>query len=240
MISSDQIDLFSDWLMYAMQASILIPMAVVWRQRQHFSPAVRLLSWYVYLSLTSVLLLQLYPRYLPSNYAILVAFNMGRIALFGAVYHHVLRGRARQVVAAATAAALVAALAAVAYNLSAAVTIIRVVQCAVLAGFALLYLEQRLERPAARPNARPAARDPLWLLSVGQLLYSAGTVTAFSFTTHVGATRHDVTVKFLFVSISGLVFNYFLTLAFLRAQASQAVEPGAEPVAERGRQLAKL
>jgi len=232
MISSDQIDLFSDWLMYAMQASILIPMAVVWRQRRHFSPAVRLLSWYVYLSLTSVLLLQLYPRYLPSNYAILVAFNMGRIALFGAVYHHVLRGRARQVVAAATAAALVAALAAVAYNLSAAVAIVRVVQCAVLAGFALLYLEQRL--------ARPAARDPLWLLSVGQLLYSAGTVTAFSFTTHAGVTRHDITVKFLFVSISGLVFNYFLTLAFLRAQASQAVEPGAEPVAERGRQLAEL
>ena len=218
--------------MYAMQASILIPMAVVWRQRRHFSPAVRLLSWYVYLSLGCVLALQLYPRYLPNNYGFLVAFNAGKIALFGVVYHRVLRGRARQVVVAATGAALVAALAAVAYNLSAAVAIVRVVQCAVLAGFALLYLEQRL----GNPGARPATRDPLWLLSVGQLLYSAGTVTAFSFTTHVGATKHEIAVKFLFVSISGLVFNCFLTLAFLRARTGPARQPA--PAATPASQLA--
>ena len=231
-MSAELLDSISDWMMYVMQASILIPMAVVWWRRRHFSPAVGLLSWYVYLSLGCVLAMQLYPKYLPSNHGVLVAFNAGKIALFGAVYHRVLWGWGRQMVAVATGAALVVILAAVTYNLSAAVAIARVVQCAVLVGFALVYLEQRL----GRSSARPAASDPLWLLSVGQLLYSAGTVAAFSFTADLQETRHGDNMKFMFVSISGLVFNYFLTLAFLRARFGPAHQPA--PAAAPASQLA--
>ena len=57
-----------------------------------------------------------------------------------------------------------------------AITVSRMTQSAVLAAFALVYLKQLL----SRPNTVSLSRDPIWLLSVGQLLYSAGTVTAFS------------------------------------------------------------
>ena len=56
-------------------------------------------------------------------------------------------------------------------------------------------------------------------------------ITAFSFD-YLSNTRYDVSVKSIFVPFSSLIFNYFLTLAFLRAARSPApvLEAGAMPV----------
>lgn len=223
-MNEELLDHIANWLMYAMQASIVVPMAVVWKRRRHFSPTVGLLSWYVYLSLGCVLASKLYPVYLTTNYGSLIAFNLGKIALFGAVYHRVLQGWGRPAVAVAAGASVLSGLAVAAYDMNLAVTVSRVMQCAVLAGFALLYLDQALSRPA--PN--PPTHDPLWLLSVAQLIYSAGTVTAFSLD-YLSVTRYDQTLKWLVIPLAGLAFNYILTLAFARARRNPAPRPVAEP-----------
>lgn len=203
------------WLVAAMQASIVVPMAVVWWRRRHFSPAVKLLSWYVYLSAAGAAGARwLYPVVFATNYGFSIGFNLGKIILFGTLYHQILTiPKVRWAVLVLSFAAVVGICSAVSYDFYLAVSIGRVVQCALLAGFALVYLEQTLHRP----TICPATRDPLWLLSVGQLLYSAGTVTAFSLE-FLPTTNFIYYVKFSFVSVSGLVFNYFLTLAFLRAK----------------------
>ncbi|WP_310394236.1 hypothetical protein [Hymenobacter sp.] len=218
-----------------MQLSILVPMLVVWRRWRHFSPPVKLLSWYVYLSAAAAIGARLlYPHYFATNYGFLVGFNLGKVALFGAVYHQVLApGPGRRVVAVATVATLAGGVIAAAHDFELAVTISRVAQCAVLAGFALAYLNELLNHA----SARPVAQDPLWLLSVGQLLYSAGVITAFSLD-YLSATEIDNYVKFSFASISGLVFNYFLTLAFLRADPTS--DPAPETKGQPVDQLAGL
>jgi len=216
-----------------MQVSICVPMAVVWMRRQQFPVPVKLLSWYVYLSVLSLAASKLYPTYLPNNYGGIVGFNLGKIALFGAVYYQVLvPGRLRQAVLLATGACLAGVGVVVAHDLELAVDVSRVTQCALLAGLALLYLEQTL----GRPTFRPAAHDPLWLLSVGQLFYSAGTITVFSFT-YLSQDEDYQTLNFIFVSLSGLVFNWFLTLAFLRARAPVAA--AATPPEPPARELAR-
>lgn len=206
------------WLMDIMAASILLPMVVVWRRSRHFPPPVMLLSWYVYLSLASAVGSRfLYPAYFNNNYGFNVAFNLGKIALFCAVYYPVLRPTiTRQILAAITLAIIVGVIGLIGtqglqHHL--AVDISRVAQCAVLAGFALAYLDQKL----SCNTSGPVSHDPVWLLSVGQLLYSAGTVTAFSLD-YQTVTRFDQTPKYIIIAFAGLVFNTFLTLAFLRAK----------------------
>ena len=230
-MSHQQVVTVIDWLMYFMQASIFVPMAVVWRRQRHFPPPVKLLSWYVYLSVVSVAASRLYPTYLPNNYGGIIGFNLGKMLLLGAVYYQVLPpGRMRQVVPWLTGACLagVVLVLVISYDdLRMAVSVSRVTQCALLAALALAYLEHALNQEIRRPFFR----DPLWLLSVGQLFYSAGTITAFSFD-YLSNTRYDVSVKSIFVPFSSLIFNYFLTLAFLRAARSPApvLEAGAMPV----------
>ena len=118
----------------------------------------------------------------------------------------------------ATGFVLVAQAGITASNWVLAVDTARVAQCTLLAGFALLYLEQTL----TQTSVSRSFRDPLWLLSVGQLVYSAGTVTAFSLgMMHTSGLISAVI--YVCISVSGLAFNYFLTLAFLRAQTGQPV-----------------
>ena len=233
-MSNNLIHLLSDGLLYFMQASILIPMAVVWRRRGQFPPAVKLLSWYVYLSAGCVGLAMLYPAYLPNNYGVLVGFNLGKMALLGAVYFQVLpAGPMRRVVLFSTVSCIIGVCPVIGYDLQIAVFVARVTQCALLAALALVYMEHTLGRPAGRS----LFQDPLWLLSVGQLFYSAGTISAFSFNFLSRNSLFDVSTKFIFVSISGLVFNWFLTLAFLRAgrNPSTVAETANAPVREFAR-----
>lgn len=211
-----------DWLLNAMQASILLPMAVVWWRRHHFPAPVRRLSWYVYLSLFSVVGARFfYIGNPPSNWAYLIAFNCGKLALLGAVYYQVLvRPNVRQLVLALTAAALLGMVPIIYYDANLAVTMSRVAQCTLLTGFALLYLEQYLDRP----TAGTATHDPLCLVSIGQLLFSALTVTAFILV-YFDQSAGTGEIKFLFLSLGGLVFNWFLTLAFLRATRPASAVP---------------
>lgn len=225
-MSYQQFDTVIDWLMYFMQASIFVPMTVVWWHQRHFPPPVKLLSWYVYLSVVCVAASRLYPTYLPNNYGGIIGFNLGKMLLLGAVYYQVLPpGRMRQVVPWLTGACLagVALVLVIGHDLKLAMSVSRVTQCALLAALALAYLEHAL----SRETRQPFFRDPLWLLSVGQLFYSAGTITAFSFD-YFSRTNYDVSVKFIFVVFSGLIFNCFLTLAFLRASSGLAPVPEAE------------
>ena len=212
-----------------MQLSILAPMLVVWLRRQEFAPAVKVLSWYVYLSAlcTASIWLMIANGY--DNSLAIISFNIGKIALFGVVYSLVMDSvRMRRLVRGTT---LVAVLICVgltlaglfAHSFDLAVVVSRVIQSAVLAAFALGYFEQML----GRNNAVPLSRDPIWLLSVGQLLYSAGTVTAFSLD-YLSVTQYDQAPKYIMVSVIGIIFNGFLTLAFWRAKPLPAVAADTE------------
>jgi hypothetical protein len=228
-MSPEQLNAYSMLLHYANQVSIIVPMMMVWQRRKHFSPAVKLLSHYVYLSaICSFGASILYPAVFATNYWFLAGFNFGKILLFGAVYYSVLESaRLRQVVSSATVVAAVCILAVFGYDTYTGVTCARLSQCAVLAGFAMLYLEQTL----GRATSWRASRDPLWLLSVGQLVYSAGTAAAFSFD-YFSVTIYDQSPKGLISASLGLVFNGFLTLAFRRAKRKAAEAPLPRPATQ--------
>lgn len=224
-MSPDEFTVFTDRLVYLNQASVIVPMLVVWWRRQHFSPAMKLLSWYVYLSAFCSLGMKfLYPAVFASNYGFLIGFNLGKTLLFGAVYHQILHSagarRAVQIASLGTVACVAGMLT---YSTQLGISGSRIMQCMVLAGFAILYMEQTLNSP---PKTR-IMQDPFWLLGVGQLLYSAGTVTAFSLD-YLSKTVYDQNWKYVVISLIGLGFNYFLTLTFLRAKPQHA--PTTAPV----------
>lgn len=214
-------------MLTVMQLSILVPMLVVWVRRREFPPAVKVLSWYVYLSAFCVLGLRFFAP--NDNSLYLICFNVGKIALFATVYYKmVASARMRQLVLITTLAALAVCIGLTGsglftHSFDLAVVVSRVTQSAVLAAFALVYFEQML----SHSNKVPYARDPIWLLSVGQLLYSAGTVTAFSLD-YLSRTKYEQAPKWIFISIIGIIFNVFLTLAFWRAKPLPAVATDAE------------
>lgn len=211
----EHFDRFMKGLVTFMQFSILVPMVVVWWRRRHFSPSVKVLSLYVYLSAFFALGARLSAIYLHNNLFFLVGFNVTKVLLLAAVYQLVLTGpRTRRVLAVATLVALGIMAASFAFGTAQAVTVSRVVQCALLAGFALVYLEQGLNRT----DNQKFSHDPIWLMSVAQLIYSATTVSTFSIEifnmVNVSIFSHISAFAF---SLASLSFNYFLTLAFLRA-----------------------
>lgn len=213
-----------------MQLSILAPMLVVWLRRQEFPPVVKILSWYVYLSALCTVSIWLMMANMYDNSLGIISFNIGKIALFGVVYSLVVESvRMRRLVRGTTLVAVLICVGPTLAGLFAhsffdvAVVMSRVVQSAVLAAFALGYLEQML----GRASIMPLSRDPIWLLSVGQLLYSAGTVTAFSLD-YLSKTQYDQAPKYIMVAVIGIIFNGFLTLAFLRAKPLPAVASDAE------------
>ena len=207
-----------------MQLSILAPMLVVWLRRQEFPPAVKVLSWYVYLSALCTVSIWLISTKMHDNSLALIGFNVGKIALFGVVYSLVMDSmRVRRLVQGTTLVAVAICVGLTlaglfAHSFDIAVVMSRVVQSAVLAAFALGYLEQCL----SRVNTVPVSRDPIWLLSVGQLLYSAGTVTAFSLD-YLSKTGYEQAPKWVVISVIMISFNGFLTLAFLRAKPAPAL-----------------
>lgn len=216
-------------MLTVMQLSILVPMLVVWLRRREFPPAVRVLSWYVYLSAFCTLFGWLAGTYQYGNSLFIIFFNVGKIALFATVYYKMIESaRMRQLVLITTLVALAVCVGLmgnglVTHSSDLSVVVSRVMQSAVLAAFALIYFEQVL----SHGNKAPLGRDPIWLLSVGQLLYSAGTVTAFSLD-YLSRTNYEQAPKWVFISVVGIIFNVFLTLAFLRAKPLPAVATAAE------------
>jgi hypothetical protein len=216
-------------IMQVMQASILVPMVVVWWRRKAFPPPVRLLSWYVYLSAASVLLSLVHKMFMANNHPILIGFNIGKVLLLGMVYYQVMQGPVRRrVVAGLTAASVAGLLVLATVDAFFCIAVSRVVQCAVLAAFAMTYLDQ-----VSTQQVRVKLwRDPLVLLSIGQLLYSAGTVSAASYD-YWSRTRAEQLPKYIFFAISGLAFNYFLTTAFLAAKPKELARAPAVPQVAR-------
>jgi hypothetical protein len=210
-----QVHVLTSWLMTFMQFSIVVPMVVVWQRQTHFSPPVKLLSWYVYLSAFFVISARLAAVYLHNNLYFLIGFNVTKMLLFAAVYRLVITSpRMRRVLNIATVVALGTVAGTLAFGAAQALPVSRVVQCALLTGFALAYLEQLLNRT----DNKKLSHDPLGLLSLGQLLYSATTVSVCSLDI-VSQDSWLVIHLFsdTFLASAGLAFNYFLTLAFLRA-----------------------
>lgn len=211
--------LATDILLYTMQLSIVVPMIVVWRRQRQFPPAIKLLSWYVYLSAFCSIAAKLGAMYLHNNQAFLIGFNMGKLLLFAMVYGQVMPDRQRLLQWITIAAGAIAVLT-MGYEMVLAVDVARVLQCALLAGFAILYIDFQL----ADNRFKSGFQNPMWLLSVGQLIYSAGTVTSFAFDYvfhSINKTVYYIDLLMAFVSVSGLVFNAFLTLAFLRARCQE-------------------
>jgi uncharacterized membrane protein YeaQ/YmgE (transglycosylase-associated protein family) len=198
-----------------MQLSILVPMVVTWQRGRQFSPPIRLLSWYVYLSALSVVAARWAEWTHHSNLLYLMAFNAGKILLFTAVYFQVLQLRwLRWLFVGLAAAGLLGGLyVGLRQEMGFLMTYFRTLQCALLAALALAYLEQLSREP---PVGR-LRQNPMLLLSVGQLVYSAGTVMFFSLD-FTKASMAQNKIYFGVVAISGLIFNYLLTLAFLRAR----------------------
>ncbi|GAB3580220.1 hypothetical protein [Hymenobacter daeguensis] len=212
------------WLETFMQVSILAPMLVTWWRGRSFAPPVRLVSKYVYLSAASVIIGKLAAHYLHNNLLILVGFNMGKMLLFAAVYKQVLLpGRAHTLLRWSVALVLCIAAGLLLYDWKVASNAARIMQITVLAGYALVYLDQTLH-PA---NKLFNTYNPIWLLSVANLLYAAFAATA----ANIGIFSPDSAYYFAFICLASLNFNGFLTLALLRAQPDNAELPDASSTA---------
>lgn len=228
-MNHDQLKLLLFGLLSTMQLSIIIPMAVVWVRGRQFSRPVRGLSRYVYHSAAMALGGQFYKLlgFMPNNYGFIFGFQFGKFALFGWVYYQVLTSARLQRVMLVMTLFTLCDITGVFLldNRIMALTVSRVAQCAVLAALAIFYLDQFLNKT----TTQPVGQDPIWLLSVGQLIYSAATATAFSLDyLEISLTNHRI-IYYLVVSVAGLVFSYFLTLAFLWAKPEAAVLPQAHP-----------
>lgn len=210
------------WLETFMQVSILVPMVVSWRRQRSFTAPVRLASKYVYLSAISVIIGKLAAHYLHNNLLVLVGFNMGKMLLFTAVYAQVLLpGRAHTLLRWSVVLVLCCMAGMLFYDWKVAANAARVMQITVMAGYALVYLDQTLHPDNKVLNTH----DPIWLLSVANLLYAAFAVTA----ANIGVFFPDETYYFSFICLASLSFNCFLTLALLRARPDNAVLPDVAP-----------
>ena len=214
-VSTEQLVGITEVLSWIMQLSIVVPMVVTWQRWRQFSPPIRLLSWYVYLSLLSVVAARWAEWTHHSNLLYIMAFNAGKILLFTAVYFQVLQLRWVRwlFVGLAVAGLLGGVYVGLRQEMGFMMTYFRTLQCGLLAALALAYLEQ-LSR---EPPMGQLRQNPLLLLSVGQLVYSAGTVVLFSLD-FTKASMAQNKIYFGIVAIAGLIFNYLLTLAFLRAR----------------------
>ncbi len=171
-------DLFVSSLMYLMQTSILVPMAVVWQRRRHFFRPVKLLSWYVYLSLISSVLAVFF-RYgtPPSNHLYLIGFDCAKLALIGAVYYQALpKVKLRRLIPVLVVAVLASVVVLAPRDTYLAISVGRIAQFTLLAACAILYLDKFLHCS----TGVALSRDPLSLLSIGHLIFTAGAVTAIS------------------------------------------------------------
>jgi hypothetical protein len=211
-----------DVLEWVSQLSILVPMVVVWRRKALLAPPVRVLSWYVYLSLASSLALNIGRFLYHANNPVQHLYTLLKTLLFGWLYYVALhRISQRRLVAWLTVGFAGFALLDATYleGLNRFNSYGRAVQSLLLIGFGLLYFEQVLrELRSARLE-----RDPLFLVSAGLILYSAGTGMLFVLTNSYTGDLSLLTIGFNIVFVLNIVFNILLTLAFLRAVPEESL-----------------
>lgn len=209
----------SDVLEWVSQLSVLVPLVVAWRRRASFAPAVRVLSWYVYLSLFTSLALQIGRHLFHVNNPVQHLYTLLKTLLFSRMYYLALRrSQQRQLVYWLTLAFVVFAVFDAFYleGLMHYNSYGRAVQSVLLIGFALLYFEQMLREL----RVAKLEQDPLFLASVGLVIYSAGTAMLFVLTNNFTEDLSVLTLAFDSVFLLNIVFNVLLTIAFLRAKAS--------------------
>lgn len=208
-----------DWLFVIMQASILVPMVVVWQRGKRLSSVMRLASWYVYVSAGSVLVGKLVLHFFHNNHLAIVGFNVIKLLLIAAVYRRVLAAtRWTELLRIATLATLCGIAGLLLYDWPTAYTMARISQTTILAAYALLYLDQHLNMASGRDA--DGLRSPVWLLSVGLLLSTAFMITASSLTL-ADLRLYNVSINAVFIIFSNMLFNYFLTLALLRSRPDE-------------------
>jgi hypothetical protein len=175
----------------------------------------------VYLSAIAVLLSRILNQLAIVNISAFIGFNYGKVLLFGLVYAKAMRHTGtRRLVLLLAGATVLAGLVLwpvhpfiISTALNEHLVYARVAQCVVLATFALIYMEQF----ARMRFSHQPTQDPIYLLSIGQLLYSAGTVFSFSYDFLTPNIYARIAIGF-FIATMGLIFNYLLTQAFLRAK----------------------
>ena len=211
---------FGKIITYTMQVSVVIPMAVTWWRWQQLPSVVRLLSLYTYVSLACSMLSwllhwMLMQGYIGNNYLGNFLFNTAAVALFMAVYYRSLSEpwRKRLVLGLGVAMLLLSLSLELGPDRRLAMSVAQTSGCAVLLAFALLYMDAF----SAQRRQQPAAQDPIYLLSIGLLIKSAGAIVTFSLQYFImDAAQMDIV--WMPVPFIGLLFNYYLTLAFLRAR----------------------
>lgn len=201
---------FWDGLTWLTQASPLIPLAF-WLYRRQLRAALLPLVLYAGLSLgNNILGYLLAPPLQPWRD---IAFYLLKAILLATAYYQGLhRPTARYSVAGLAIALIFSTLAGIIppddAHLHWAASYARLGQCAVLASFALTYLEQLL----STTTVFDLSRDPLFLLSVGQLLYSALTVGFFSLLSRP-TTEMTAEIGAGLLTLGRIIFLTFLTLA---------------------------
>ncbi|WP_324671757.1 hypothetical protein [Hymenobacter sp. GOD-10R] len=210
----------SEVLEWVSQLSVLVPLAIAWRRRTLFAPTVRVLFWYTYLSLFTSLALQIGRHLFHLNTPVQHLYTLLKTLLFGRMYYLALRRPwHRQLVYGLTLgfAGFAALDAFYLEGLTHFNSYGRAVQSLLLIGFAMLYFEQMLREL----RVSRLEQDPLFLASVGLVIYSAGTGMLFVLINNFRESLSALTLAFDTVSLLNIAFNVLLTFAFLRAHPSE-------------------
>ncbi|OUJ73283.1 hypothetical protein [Hymenobacter crusticola] len=210
----------SDVLEWVSQLSVLVPLAIAWRRRVFFTPAVRVLSGYVYLSLFTSLALQIGRHVLHLNNPVQHLYTLLKTLLFGRMYYLALRRPwHRQLVYWLTLGFIGFAALDAFYleGLTRYNSYGRAVQSLLLIGFAMLYFEQMLREL----RVSRLEQDPLFLASVGLVIYSAGTGMLFVLINNFNESLSILTLAFDSVFLLNIAFNVLLSFAFLREPATE-------------------
>ena len=225
-------DKLTDWGFYIMQASSLVPLAVLARRWRRVPAHLRLLVWYLLLSVGcsvagDVLFWLREHGYFReyTTYGSNQLFTVGKVVFFGWMYWYAFQGPKRRRLSALLPALLFCFFLAywlgpdTVYYKALVMDITQPLSLAMLAALALLYLDEFLNYP----YKRAIKRDPVALISIGHLVFVGGTIVADSFTfLHTAKTQADLLPGYVLTIIFGTVFNYFLTLALLRARPTAA------------------
>jgi hypothetical protein len=214
----------SEVLEWVSQLSVLVPLAIAWRRRALFTPAVRVLYWYVYLSLFTSLALQIGRYLFHLNTPVQHLYTLLKTLLFGRMYYLAFRRSwHRQLVRVLTLGFAGFAVLDAFYleGLTHFNSYGRAVQSLLLIGFAMLYFEQMLREL----RVSRLEQDPLFLVSVGLVIYSAGTGMLFVLINNFTESLSVLTLAFDIVSLLNIAFNVLLSLAFLRALPNEIQQP---------------
>ncbi|UOQ55328.1 hypothetical protein [Hymenobacter cellulosivorans] len=208
----------------------LIPLGIGIRRWKRLLPAYRPLFWFVLLpgALLNGALAEYGRHVLHNNILFLRLATIGESLLLGWAYYYAFHsGRSRYILL--TAVGLFLGLAIleplsftqaffISYN-----TFIHLIQSILLVGAAVAYFEQTLREL----RNIDLGRDPMFLVSVGSILYYAGTVMVFVFEMQMQNQPDLIWIMYIIQFILLIVFNTFLALALWNGDQSAEQVPAA-------------